>query len=262
MENGLLLGLDGCNRLPFDPSISVAPDGEAGSTPTGQTVGVHVPQEVALNPAGLAPADVNDTTVTLPAGVQISPAGADGLEACSLGQIGLEVNADASCPEGSKIATAEIKTPLLPNPLVGEVYLAAQNANPFGSLVAMYIVAKDPVSGVLVKLAGQVKLDPVTGQLVSTFDKTPQLPFEDLTLHFFGSARAPLTTPALCGTYTTTSSITPWSGNDPATPSSSFQDHLQVRMACRASVRNPLRLVSRPARRTCRLVRSRHSRSR
>ncbi len=217
------LGLVGCNRLPFEPSISVAPDGEAGSTPTGLSVGVHVPQAVALNPTGLAPADVKDTTVTLPAGIQISPAGADGLEACSLAEIGLEEHADPSCPDGSKIATAEIKTPLLPNPLVGEVYLAAQDANPFGSLVAMYIVVKDPVSGVLVKLAGRVSLDPVSGQLVSTFDNTPQLPFEDLTLHFFGSARAPLSTPALCGSYTTSSSIAPWSGNQAATPSSSFQ---------------------------------------
>jgi hypothetical protein len=217
------LGLVGCNRLPFEPSISVAPDGSAASTPSGLTVGVHVPQQGALNPTGLSPADVKDTTVALPAGIQISPAGADGLEACSLGEIGLEEHADPSCPDGSKVATAEIHTPLLPNPLVGEVYLAAQNANPFGSLVAMYIVAKDPVSGVLVKLAGEVTLDPVTGQLVSTFKDTPQLPFEDLTLHFFGSARAPLSTPALCGTYTTQASIAPWSGGAVANSSSSFQ---------------------------------------
>jgi hypothetical protein len=217
------LGLVGCNRLPFEPSISVAPDGSAASTPSGLTVGVHVPQGGALNPTGLAPADVKDTTVTLPAGIQISPAGADGLEACSLAQIGLEEHADPSCPDGSKVATAEIKTPLLPNPLVGEVYLAQQNANPFGSLVAMYIVVKDPVSGVLVKLAGQVSLDPVTGQLVATFKDTPQLPFEDLTLHFFGSARAPLSTPALCGNYETQASFAPWSGNAAASSSSSFQ---------------------------------------
>jgi hypothetical protein len=217
------LGLVGCNTLPFEPSVTVAPDVQAGSTPTGLSVGVHVSQAGALNSTGLAPSDVRNTTVVLPVGVQISPAGADGLEACSLAQIGLEERGDPSCPDGSKIATAEVKTPLLPNPLVGAVYLAAQNANPFGSLVAMYIVVKDPVSGVLIKLAGQVKLDPVTGQLVSTFENTPQLPFEDLTLHFFGSARAPLTTPALCGTYTTTSLFTPWSGNEPATPSSSFQ---------------------------------------
>ncbi len=233
-EQGEPFGMDGCNRLDFEPSISVAPDGRAGSTPTGLTVGVHVPQEATLNPTGLAEADVKDTTVTLPEGVALNPAAADGLQACSIEQVGFEgvepvtqadlfSSAEASCPEASKVGTVEIHSPLLPNPLVGAAYLTAQNANPFGSLVALYLVLRDPVSGVLVKLAGRVSLDPVTGQLVSTFENTPQLPFEDLQLHFFGTARAPLSMPALCGSYTTVASIAPWSGNEPVTPSSTFE---------------------------------------
>ncbi len=216
-------GLDGCNRLSFEPSIEVAPDGQAGSSPTGLTVGVHVPQAADLNPAGDGEANVRNTTVTLPAGVALNPAGADDLSACGLGEIGLESSAEQTCPESAKVGTVEIHTPLLPNPLVGAVYLAQQDANPFGSLIALYVVARDPVSGVLVKLAGQVTPSPVTGQLVSTFENTPQLPFEDLSLHFFGGSRAPLGTPALCGTYTTTASITPWSGNAPVESSSEFQ---------------------------------------
>jgi hypothetical protein len=215
-------GLDGCNRLSFEPSISVAPDGQQGSTPTGLNVGVHVPQESSLNPTGLADSTVKNTTVTLPAGVAINPAGADGLSACGVSQVGLEEPGEQSCPESSKIGTVEVRTPLLPNPLVGAAYLAQQNENPFGSLIAMYIVAYDPVSGVRIKVAGEVKPDPVTGQLVSTFDNTPQLPFEDLILHFFGGSRAPLGTPALCGGYTTTASIEPWSGNAVVSSSSEF----------------------------------------
>jgi hypothetical protein len=233
------LGMTGCNRLPFNPSITVAPDSEDGSTPTGLTVGVHVDQTAALNPTGLTEADVKNTTVALPQGVQLSPSAADGLQACSLSQIGFtgvspETGADEftpsapSCPDASKVATVSIKTPLLPNELKGAVYLAApQNfaglpQNPFSSLVAMYLVAEDPVSGVLVKLPGKVTPNPETGQLVSTFEDTPQLPFEDLELHFFGSARAPLATPALCGTYTTQASFMPSTETPPAESASSF----------------------------------------
>lgn len=222
-EAGEPYGMDGCNYLNFEPSISVAPDGQYGSTPTGLTVGVHVPQEASLNPSGLAESSVRNTTVALPAGVVIDPAGADGLSACAQAAVGLEDASEQLCPESSKIGTVEIHTPLLPHPLVGAAYLAEQYANPFGSLVAMYIVVYDPYSGVRVKLAGEVKPDPVTGQLVSTFDNTPELPFEDLSLHFFGGSRAPLGTPALCGAYTTSASFSPWSGNAPVGSSSVFQ---------------------------------------
>ncbi len=222
-SEGEPVGQDGCNRLSFEPSVSLTPDGQEGSTPTGLTVGVHVPQESDLNPTGLADSTVKDTEVTLPAGVAINPAGADGLSACSLAQVGLEERGEQSCPESSKIGTVEIDTPLLPHRLEGAAYLAQQNANPFGSLIAMYIVVKDPYSGVIVKLAGEVKPDPVTGQLVSTFDNTPQLPFENLRLNFFGGSRAPLGTPALCGSYTTTASIVPWSGNASVDSNSTFE---------------------------------------
>ncbi len=213
---------DGCNRLSFEPSIQVAPDGANASTPTGLAVVVHVGQEASLNPTGLADSTVRDTTVTLPAGVGLNPAGADGLSACTTGEIGLESPGEQTCPESSKVGTVEIHTPLLPEPLVGAAYLATQNANPFGSLVALYLVAYDPVAGVRVKLAGEVKPDLVTGQLVSTFKETPQLPFEELNVHFFGGSRAPLGSPALCGSYTTTASIAPWSGREPSQSSSEF----------------------------------------
>ena len=167
----------GCNHLPFSPEIKVSPDGQQASKPSGLTVDVHVPQEGQLNPTGLANSNIKDIAVTLPEGVTINPAGANGLEACSEGLIGYlpgestsaertAFHAEAAqtpleqglnfCPNASKIGTVKIKTPLLPNPLEGAVYLAAQNANPFGSLVAMYVVAEDPVSGSLVKLPGEV----------------------------------------------------------------------------------------------------------
>ena len=115
------------------------------------------------------------------------------------------------CANASKIGEVAIHTPLLPKPIEGFVYIATQNQNPFGSLVAMYIVAEEKESGVTVKLTGQVHLNPENGQLVTTFENSPQAPFEDAELHFFGEERAPLATPAHCGVYTTTASFTPWS---------------------------------------------------
>jgi hypothetical protein len=241
--------MDGCNRLPFGPEIKVAADGQQASKPSGLTVDAHVPQEGTLNGAGLANSNIKDIAVTLPEGVVLNPAGADGLEACSEGLVGylpgestppsdLHFTPKLSgsvgsgealepgrnfCPDASKVATVKIKTPLLPNPLEGAVYLATQNENPFGSLIAMYIVAEDPISGSLVKLPGKVTLNQTTGQIESTFENTPQLAFEDAELHFFGGERAPLATPAHCGTYTTNATFTPWSGDPAVHSSSSFQ---------------------------------------
>ena len=106
---GQPIGMDGCNQVPFTPSIKVTPDGQAGSTPTGLTVDEHVPQETSLNPTGLAESDVKGLSVTLPAGVALNPAAADGLQACSMESAGLESPEPTGCPEAAKVATAVVR---------------------------------------------------------------------------------------------------------------------------------------------------------
>ena len=245
--------LHGCNRLPFEPSIAVTPDVAEASKPSGLKVDVHVPQQESLNPGGLSEADPRNITVTLPEGLALNPSAANGLQACSgdpgaqPGSPGNEIgykgenhqtgaqefepevydpetgkDEPTACPNASKIATATIRTPLLAKALIGSVYLASpQNfrgglpQNPFASLVAMYVVVDDPAEGVLIKLAGKVSLSE-SGQVTTTFENSPQAPFEDATLEFFGGERAPLATPALCrrpgeAGYTTLASFTPWS---------------------------------------------------
>ncbi len=226
--------LDGCNRLSFEPSIRTTPDGGDGSTPTGLNVDVHVPQDSVTVAKGLAEANVKNITVTLPEGVAVNPSSGDGLAVCGEGEVGYTGSSNGAslftsgipasfCPDASKIATVTIHSPLLPNALTGAVYLAAQDQNPFGSLFAMYIVAQDPVSGTLVKLAGEVSLDPGTGRITTTFTGNPQLAFEDAEIHFFGGQRAPLATPARCGTYTTQAVFAPWTGEPPVSSKDSFQ---------------------------------------
>jgi hypothetical protein len=211
----------GCESLPFSPSIAVTPESSVAGAPSGYDVDLHVPQNE--NAGGVAEAQLKKAVVALPAGVSVSPSAAAGLGACTPAEVSLHSSEAANCPESSKIGTVEIDTPLLDHPVEGGIYLASQGENPFGSLLALYIAAFDPETGVVVKLAGQVSANPVTGQLTATFDNNPQLPFEDLKLDFHGGPRAALVNPQACGTYTTTTELIPYSETAPATPSSSFQ---------------------------------------
>jgi hypothetical protein len=203
--------IGGCDKLAFNPSIDVKPLSRGVDSPTGLDVDVTVPQ--SDNPDGLATAQVRKTVVTFPAGMSVSPSSAAGLGACSPAQIGLGSNDVPSCPDSSKIGTVEIDTPLLADPLEGDVILASQDDNPFHSLLALYLVARGP--GFIVKLPGRVDTDPVTGQVTTTFDNTPQLPFSRLHVVIRGGSQAPLATPAACGTYMTHTSITSWASDAP-----------------------------------------------
>ncbi len=223
--------LSGCEDLQFTPTIEVQPSTQAADTQTGLTVRLKVPQ--SEDPEALAEANLKEATVTLPAGMTVNPAAANGLGACSEAQIALNNAQAPSCPPESKLADVKIVTPLLEQPLEGAVYLAQQGnlpgngSNPYGSLFALYLVAEG--SGALVKLPGQISLDQSTGQLTARFGEDPitkqllpQLPFSELEMKFFGGPGASLVTPSACGSYTTTSSMAPWSGALPATPQSPF----------------------------------------
>jgi len=212
------VSMGGCERLPFNPQLSVVPDSGQAATPTGLDVDLHLP--ALENAGGLAESVMKKATVTLPAGVVVNPSAANGLGACTQAQIGLDNANPASCPDSAKVGTAEALTPVLPNPLTGSVYVAQQGANPFGGLLALYLVLEG--EGVLVKLAGEVRLDPVTGQITTTFDDIPQQPVSDIKLHLFGGSRATLVSPPGCGTYTATSQLAPYSGQPAAEPSSAF----------------------------------------
>jgi hypothetical protein len=215
--------MEGCDQVPFDPQISLTPTSASADSPTGLHAHLHLPQQEA--PAAPGTADLRKAVVTLPAGLVVNPSSADGLAACSPAQIELHGGEPARCPDASKIGTVEVETPLLERPVRGGVYVAAPHDNPFDSLLAIYIAVDDPQTGVVVKLAGRVEADRATGQLTTTFEESPQLPFEDFRLDFFDGPRAALKTAATCGTFTTVTDLTPWTAPEgaDATPSSSFE---------------------------------------
>ncbi|HZV73417.1 MAG TPA: hypothetical protein VFF79_06855, partial [Conexibacter sp.] len=207
-DQGAQQGPTGCAQVPFDPTLAGTPDTSKASSPSGFAFDVRLPQ--TDDPVSIGEGDLRKAVVTLPAGVRVSASSAGGLDACTPDQVGLHSEADASCPDASKVGSLTIKTPLLRDQLTGSIYLAKPHDNPFDSLIAIYLVARGP--GLIVKLAGQVAPDPVTGQLTATFDDQPQLPFSTLHLEFKGGPRAPLATPRMCGSYSTHAVLTSWSG--------------------------------------------------
>lgn len=202
-------GPTGCAKVPFDPTLAGTPAAPAKTaSPSGFSFDVTLPQ--SDDPTSIGEADLKQAVVTLPDGLHVSPSAAHGLGACTSQQIALRSDSEPSCPSSSRVGSVTIDTPLLRDPLSGAVYLATPHDNPFDSLLAIYIVAHGP--GVVLKLAGHVDPDPLTGQITTTFDDNPQLPFSNLHLEFNGGSGAPLATPRRCGTYSTEAELTSWSG--------------------------------------------------
>ena len=214
--------LTGCELVPFEPKISLQPTSHQADSPTGLDVELTMPTEGLESPGGIAQANLADSTVKFPLGMSVNPALASGLGACSQAQLGMSDgvpnNEPAHCPESSKVGTAEVKTPLLADPLKGDVYVAQQGENPFHSLLGIYLVVESPRDGIIVKIAGKVSPDPVTGQLTASFEDNPEAPFSSLQLHLVSGNRAALINPSYCGSYQIESRLSPWTAADPAHP--------------------------------------------
>ena len=214
---GVQLGLTGCAMVPFDPWLTAEPVStpQAGQ-PIGFSLGVVLPQ--SDEPDVLGQADLRWAAMTLPEGVRVSQAGENGFAGCSPAQIGLGTSAEPTCPGASRVGSATITTPLLPQPLTGSAYLATPNDNPFGSALAVYLVAEGP--GLIVKLPWAVEEDPDTGELTAISDDFPQLPLSSLQLEFSGGQPGWITLPNACGIFTTYALAVSWSGRGVAFESS------------------------------------------
>jgi hypothetical protein len=222
-------GMIGCGSLGFNPSISAQPTSRAGSSPTGLDFSLDVEDEGLTNPdpEARANSDIRKAVVTLPEGFSTNPSVAEGLTTCSEADLARETYDSvpgAGCPNASKIGSVQVETPLLENKTVdGGLFIATPYENPFGSLLAMYMVIKNEELGIKVAQPLKVETDPVTGRITTTADNIPQLPFSHFRLHFREGARSPLATPPACGTHEVKAELYPWAGGPPVTSTSSFQ---------------------------------------
>lgn len=221
-------GMIGCGKVGFGPRTDAQPSTASAESSAGIEITIDVTDEGLKNPAGIAQADIASILTRFPAGVTANPSAAEGLGTCSLARYEEEqlgTPAGFGCPDASKLGTIEAVTPLLEDhPLRGSLYLAAQGeGNPFGSLLALYLVIRDPELGIFVKLAGRVDTDPKSGRLVSLFEDLPPFPLSHVEVSLRSGPRAPLITPPTCGIYETEMELTPSSGAAPLISTSNFE---------------------------------------
>jgi hypothetical protein len=214
--------ITGCGLVPFHPQVSYGLTTSRVDSPSGMEVHLSIPQEGLFQPNLLANGELKKTVVVLPDGLTLNPSAAAGLGACTESQVGLISEApirfsaaDSECPNSAKVGTVEIETPVLREPIQGSLYLASQTANPFGSLLAGYLVAQG--EGVVLKLAGHFDVG-ADGRITAVFDDNPEQPFSHLRLRFKGGPHGVLTTPPACGSYDIESLFVPWSAAAPFAP--------------------------------------------
>lgn len=213
--------MNGCNQIPFNPSINASPTSKLAGSPSGLDFQLEMPNSGLLNKDAIAEGQAKKVEVTLPEGMTVNPAQGEGLVGCSPADLARETfdsEPGAGCPDASKVGELKILTPIISEEARGSVYVATPFDNPFDSLIALYMVARIPERGVLIRQAGVVRPDPKTGQLTTIFDDLPQLPFTSVKLNLRAGARSSLVTPPTCDDYDVVARFTPWSASDPDNP--------------------------------------------
>jgi hypothetical protein len=215
---------EGCQSFSFGPVTSGFLTNTSASSASGFNFRLSNDNPQLTLPNTQLPAQSRQAVVTLPPEVTINPSLGAGLVGCTPAQYASEdaFNPQGSgCPNAAKIGEFSVHTPLIDELIDGAIYLASPDdpntaspgqENPFDTLIAVYLIAKSPERGVLVKVPGQLVPDPRSGNLTATFENLPQLPYTDLNINFRTGQRAPLITPPACGQATTTIDLVPWSG--------------------------------------------------
>jgi hypothetical protein len=222
---GSRVQLTGCDNVPFDPSVDVAPGTTNVDSPAPATVTTKLPFDPATEGnEGQMQSHVRKAEVVLPQGMGLNPSGAQGLAACTDAQFKKGVRVfDNECPPESNIGTVEVESAPLAEPLVGNVYVGQQlSRDPeSGDLYRIFLEAKSAHEDINARLIGHVKADKTTGQLNAVIDDQlsseffgalpsglPQVPFKEIRVHIDGSKEV-LTSPPICSA-TGTSRFEPW----------------------------------------------------
>jgi hypothetical protein len=227
------IGTEGCKgespflTVPFAPEFNLSPATTQQDKPDGMTTELKLPHATGSSETDIDSSQLNTATVTLPEGMTLNPSAAGEVtSACTPAQARIHSSTfGVACPESSKIGTDTLEVPTLPpGSLTGNLYLGGPEGG--GSITAppytMYLNAESTRYGVDVRLQGTVTPNESTGQLTATFSGLPEQPFSNAILKFNSGELAPIANPLTCGTATTTTSLTPFTGTAAQSPTSAF----------------------------------------
>lgn len=231
--------MDQCGGLIFDPHPFGRLTNKKASSASGFNFQLTANNEALTNPKFRIPSQARSALVELPEGVTVNPSVGAGLGVCTPGQYAAETAFNAqgeACPNAAKIGEFTVRTPLFAETVGGAIYLAQPDdpltaapgaENPFDDLLAIYLVAKLPERGILLKVAGRLDPNPNTGRITAHLDGLPALPYTDLHVDFREGQRAPLVTPPFCGTHLTRIRMVPWVGAD-QTAEAHSESHIET----------------------------------
>ncbi len=194
----------GCSNTvpPFAPTLTqVLSNPVASTTTTPQETGVVADVTVGSDNGSIKTFAVKEPASLVPNYPAFGTAATDQCTAGSIVNLGTGQNPNytfnysaANCPTQAKVGSMTINTPLLPTPLVGDVYLVNR-----GSLPSFGVKFDQP--GISVRLVGITRIDSSTcdetvydlgcpDQILVTFDNVPDTPITSVNFALNGGPRA------------------------------------------------------------------------
>jgi hypothetical protein len=173
-------GTTGCAALPFKPKLALKLTGRK-QTRTGRHPGVRA----VVTQSGVGEAGIKRAEVRLPKSLALDPNNAQAL--CEFAD-GTKADPENRCPKGSIVGRARATSPLLNNPLVGNVYFVKNvridptTGNQIRTLPMLIVALRGEIA---VNLRGDSSTTK-SGKLVNTFASVPDAPVSQFNLNING----------------------------------------------------------------------------
>ena len=216
--------LTGCDEPDFQPKPTSRLSSDRTTTPSGFDFTLEGNSSGLLDPKARAGSQVRNAVISAARRPSVNPSVGAGLGVCTSAQFAAEGSTrppaqPARTPRRSATSRwkrrsskgrsrARCSSPSRTTRRPGNRAPRTRST----TLLALYLVARSPARGVIVKVAGKVDADPVHGAARRHLRRPSQLPYSRFNVHFRDGQRSLLATPSTCGVYMTGLDAESWLG--------------------------------------------------